>query len=282
MDSEFQENSMDLEDLRKQLELPDSIELIERNKENEPKEYETSTVKLTDGTEIDTRTKKEQQETQEQSPFVYSKAYINSCGEYVPSQIKGVYTEAMDELGYRDVVEDLGRWKQQEREYSCAVQVQKWIISEETDKEFSEAELREIGFEKGWYSDNQGTYLEDIGKLSEINGLKYERFDNLSMDELIALKSTGANIILGVDSQLLGRPSLPKEFKVNHAVELIGFDFSDKENPKVILNNPGRSSGRGEVYPMDIFERAACKVDEQTGEKSVYFATAVYGRGDKK
>lgn len=282
MNCEFHENNVKSEELREQLELPDSIELIERNEKKELNEYSAETLKLTDGTEIDSRSKKETQEQKEQAPFTYSKAYIKADGEYVPAQIKGVYTDAMEELAYRDIAEDLGRWGQQEKSYSCAVQVQKWIISEELGKTFSETELREIGLEKGLYRDSSGTYLEDVGKLAEMNGLNYEQHSNLKMDELIALKNTGANVILGVDSYLLYRPYLDKEFKANHAVELIGFDFSDAKNPMVIINDPGKSTGRGVAYPMDVFERAACKVDEQTGEKSVYFATAVYGGGDQK
>lgn len=275
MNYEIQENT-ELDKLREQLELPDSVELLERREKNELPKHNYETVKLTEGVEVDSRTKEVSHNPK--TPFVYTKDYIASDGRYVPSQIKGVYADALENPGYKDIAEDLGRWQMQEKKLSCAVQVQRWIISEENNEEITEKELREIGIEHDWYKDNRGTYISDIGKLAEYKGLKYEHFDNMTMNELIALKQTGVNIMLGVDSHLLHRPSLEKVSADNHAVELIGFDFSDKENPKAIINDPGQRMGRGVAYSMDVFERAACQIDEKTGEKTLHCVTAVYGK----
>lgn len=280
MEYEMQENSMKLDELREQLELPDSVELIEREEQRESSEYLTETTEYMQGIELDRRIKKEPREPS--PPFEYTKDYIASDGRYIPAQIKGVYTDALENPAYKDIVEDLGRWQMQEKKLSCAVQVQRMIIEEENNEEITEAELREIGVENNWYKDNRGTYLFDIGKLAEYKGLRSEQFEDMTIEELISLKDTGANILIGVDAHLLQRPSLLKDCKINHAVEFIGYDFTDKENPKVILNDPGQKMGRGVAYSMDVFERATCRIDEATKKKTMYFATAIYGKEDEE
>ena len=39
----------------------------------------------------------------------------------------------------------------------------------------------------------------------------------------------------------------------NHAVEVIGIDYSDPEHPMVILNDSGPQNGCGEMVPLDQF-----------------------------
>ena len=42
----------------------------------------------------------------------------------------------------------------------------------------------------------------------------------------------------------------------DHAVEVIGFDYSDPNNPMVILNDSGTPDGCGELVPLDVFVNA--------------------------
>ena len=39
----------------------------------------------------------------------------------------------------------------------------------------------------------------------------------------------------------------------NHAVQVIGIDYSDPDNPMVILNDSGHPDGCGLEVPMDTF-----------------------------
>ncbi len=39
----------------------------------------------------------------------------------------------------------------------------------------------------------------------------------------------------------------------DHAVQVIGLDYSDPGNPLVILNDPGTANGGGAMIPLEIF-----------------------------
>ncbi|MBQ8015501.1 MAG: hypothetical protein IJ264_04865, partial [Clostridia bacterium] len=39
----------------------------------------------------------------------------------------------------------------------------------------------------------------------------------------------------------------------DHAVQVIGIDYSDPDNPMVILNDSGHPDGCGEMVPLDDF-----------------------------
>ena len=52
----------------------------------------------------------------------------------------------------------------------------------------------------------------------------------------------------------------------NHAVEVIGIDYSNPEEPMVILNDSGSPNGCGEMVAMDVFEDAWAAGDKQMVE----------------
>lgn len=273
---EMSDGSEELTKLREELELPETVELLERPEQpQEAAEAKQETTQLSEGLELE-ETSREGNELREEAPFAYSDAYVDEDGRYHPEQITGVYQEALEDPGCREIAEDLGRWQQQERRMSCAVQCQRMIINDLTGSEVTESELRRQGKEQDLYRDEVGTYTEDVGKLAENYGLEREQFENMSVQELMELRQQGVNLIVGVDAALLEYPELEKISSPNHAVEVIGFDLSDAENPRVILNDPGRPDGRGSAYPMDIFEKAACAVNEETGEKTLHTVTGIY------
>lgn len=276
MSYEIYNESEELTKIREELELPESVELLERPEEQqEAVKIKTETTQIVEGLEME-ETSRETKELPEESPYLYSEAYIDENGKYHPEQITGVYKDALEDPNCREIAENLGEWQQQEKRLSCAVQCQRMIINDLTGSELTEAELREQGKEQDLYQDERGTYTEDVGKLAESYGLEREQFEDLSISELIEMKQQGTDVILAVDAMLLEHPELEKISSPNHAVEVIGFDLSDAENPKVILNDPGRSDGRGAAYPMEIFEKAACEVNEQTGEKTLHSVTAIH------
>jgi len=131
------------------------------------------------------------------------------------------------------------------------------------------------------YNDQIGTYYTDIGKIAHlVYGMDYEQHTGLQMDELAELKQQGAELIVAVDQALLARPYLSKIAAPDHVVEVIGFDYSDMENPKVIINDPGRTDGQGSAYPMEILKRASYITDRDTGITGLKSVTALY-RGGK-
>ena len=267
--------------LREQLELPDHVELLERMPEQSPVwEMTESTKELADGLELDERTA-EGGETQELSPFSYSEAYIDQNGRFHPQQITGVYKDSLRDPNTQEVASELGNWGQQEKRMSCAVRTQMMIGNEGPGRDYSESELRQVAEQFNWYQDQRGTYYTDIGKVAQLcYGMEYEQHEGLQLDELADLKQQGAELIVAVDQALLARPYLSKIATPDHVVELIGFDESDPEHPKVIINDPGRADGQGAAYPVEMFKRASYVTDRDTGITGMKSVTALY-RGGK-
>ena len=140
------------------------------------------------------------------------------------------------------------------------------IGNEGPGKDYTEAELRQVAEQFNWYKDQIGTYYTDIGKVAQLfYGMEYEQHEGLQLDELAELKQQGAELIVAVDHALLARPYLPKIATPDHVVELIGFDESDPEHPKVIINDPGRPDGQGAAYPVEMFKRASYVTNRDTG-----------------
>lgn len=266
--------------LREQLELPDNVELLDRITEQSPaREITESTKELAEGLELDERTA-EGKETQELSPFSYSEAYIDRNGKFHPQQITGVYKDSLKDPGALEVASELGNWGQQEKQMSCAVRTQMMIGNEGPGKDYTEAELRQVAEQFKWYKDQIGTYYTDIGKVAQLfYGMEYEQHEGLQLDELAELKQQGAELIVAVDHALLARPYLPKIATPDHVVELIGFDESDPEHPKVIINDPGRPDGQGAAYPVEMFKRASYVTNRDTGLTGMKSVTALYRGG---
>lgn len=265
--NEILENQQELQ-LREQLELPENVELLDRPPAQEM-------------TESASEQTAEAQEARELNPFSYSEAYVDKNGMYHPQQITGVYKDSLKDANVTEVASELTNWGQQEKRMSCAVRTQMMIGNEGPGRDFSEAELRRIAERNNWYSDRIGTYLENIGKIAQLcYGMERAQYKGMQIEQLDELKAQGAELIVTVDQALLARPYLPKPTTPDHVVELIGFDYSDAENPKVIINDPGRPDGRGAAYPVDIFKRATYVTDRDTGITGIRNVTALY-RGGK-
>lgn len=189
--------------------------------------------------------------------FNYSEAYVDEGGRYVPRQITGVYREALESGEATEVAAYLKAWSHQESSYSCAAACSSAEIQVRKGDEVPEAALCEIGEAEGWYNPKTGTYIAEIGKFAESQGLTSTRHAReLTLADLDGLKKDGAGLIVCVDSEILARPSLVKPFAANHVVEVIGFDNSDPNRPLVLVNNPGDMHGRGAAYEFSHFERA--------------------------
>jgi len=276
--NEMMENEKEVQ-LREELELPDQVELLERAEESKPvMETVQTTIELADGLEVDERSR-ENSEIEENSLYEYTEAYVDESGMYHPQQIRGVYTDALEDPDCRELASELGNWMQQEKSMSCAVCTQMMIGNEDPEREYSEAELRQVAEQMGWYADEIGTYMCDIGKVAELcYDMKREQYECLSLEELEDLKQQGAELIVSVDHALLAYPDLPKIATPDHVVEVIGFDRSVEGSPMVIINDPGRPDGRGAAYPLEMFERASYVTDLVTGERGIQSVTAMYAR----
>ncbi|MCX7745508.1 MAG: peptidoglycan-binding protein [Clostridia bacterium] len=165
-----------------------------------------------------------------------------------------------------DPAADMEHWHLQSYDDTCAIVSQEFILEEFLQKDFSEDELRSEALENGWY--NNGTPLEYIHKLLELHGLNTEQKQDASFDDLENSLREGDRIIVGVhslelyfdnayaDSMVEPGSSFMPGYDMDHAIEVIGVDYSDPENPMVIVNDPGIHKGQGMLIPKEKFEDA--------------------------
>lgn len=149
-------------------------------------------------------------------------------------------------------------WHVQSEQNSCAVACQEFVAEQLLDREFTEKELIEYAKERDWYDPAEGTSITDIGKLLEAMGLEVERTEGMTIADLAQSLAEGEKVICGVNNMILQEPSLADlpGITANHAVEVIGIDYSDPTRPQVILNDPGVENGQGIRHDMDVFLEA--------------------------
>ena len=200
----------------------------------------------------------EYKETYQKGTFIYSDAYIDDLGNYVPRQIKGIYRESIESGKNERILDYLEAWKHQENIMSCAAACSSMEIQVKLGKQISEKELCKSGEEGGWYDPILGTYSQEIGKFVDYEGLNSKHYSKeLTLSDLNELNKNGVGLMVCVDNVILERPDLKKPCTMNHVVEIIGFDNSNPEHPLVIINDPGTMYGRGAAYEFEHFERAA-------------------------
>lgn len=192
--------------------------------------------------------------------FEYSEPYIDENGFYVPRQVNGVYKDALESGEATEVIEALNVWHMQDGDYSCAVVCSEMELNRQLDAGITEAELCEEGELNGWYDPESGTAPDNIKEYAATHNLTTDtRYVEFSLDNIHDMKENGTGVIVAVDNMLLACPELVnvKPCDVNHVVEIVGFDYSDSENPLVIINDPGTPFGQGATYDLDTFARAA-------------------------
>lgn len=153
---------------------------------------------------------------------------------------------------------DMENWHMQTEQNSCAVCCQEFVAEQLLDREFSEQEMIQYATEQGWYNPETGTTLNDVGKLLEALGLEVERESGLALSDLVTELESGHKLICGVNNMILENPAFAElpGIKANHAVQVIGIDYSTPEDVRVILNDSGVANGRGRNVSADTFVKA--------------------------
>lgn len=150
--------------------------------------------------------------------------------------------------------ESLDSWHVQ-TDNTCAVVSQEFVLENLLDREFDEGELREIAEENGWY--DNGTSMEDVGKLLEYYGLDVEQSMGNTLNDLRDSLAEGNQIIVGVDADEIWSGQNEEMFgpgmDANHAIQVIGIDESNPDDIKVIINDSGVANGQGVMVPADSF-----------------------------
>ncbi len=161
-----------------------------------------------------------------------------------------------------DPAVDMEHWEFQGPTGRCAIYAQKFVIEEAIGREVPIEELVAVAEENGWFNETAGggTTTLNMDKLLEYYGVDHEMsFDN-DINSLEEALKDGKNVIVGVDSGQIwyGDPNniFSPETQADHAVQVIGIDHTDPENPMVVLNDSGTPNGCGELVPLEIFENA--------------------------
>lgn len=148
-------------------------------------------------------------------------------------------------------------WEFQGETGRCALYSQKFVIEELTNQEIDIEELADLAEKNGWFSEDSGTPLLNMDKVLEYYGVHSDMSFHNDFSDLQRDLEAGKKVIVAIDSDEIWYGENDDLFTPgdgpNHAVEVIGVDHSDPDNPMVILNDSGNPNGCGEMVPLDTF-----------------------------
>lgn len=276
--SEFMDNTKtnEVPAIRELPDLPEHIAVVPRP-ELQPKiEIQETTEQRGKALEFFSRAK--EVSLPAEPAYTYTDHEFTSNGRYLPAQISGIYEDALDDSECRSTMSALKEWQHQETEYTCAIQSFKMAINRLSQKAYSESDIRQEVMNHGWFKETEGVYPSDHKKIAELFGFEAKLYRNkLDVKALESLKEDGNGVLVSVDALKLNFPIVfhDKATINNHLVEFLGFDFTDKNNPLVLINDPGSDRGCGAAYPLAFFEQAAC-IEDFTGTRKLAHVTEIF------
>lgn len=149
-------------------------------------------------------------------------------------------------------------WEDQGETNRCGLYAQKFIIEEMTGEHIDIDQMAEVAENNGWFSEESGTSPMDMNKMLELCGIENEMSWDNDLDDLKDVLSNGGRAIVAIDADELWHGEEDGIFSpldsANHAVEVAGIDYSDPDNPMVILNDSGNpETGCGSLIPAKKF-----------------------------
>lgn len=155
-----------------------------------------------------------------------------------------------------DPASSMEHWECQGETNRCALFSQMFVIEELTGEEIDMYEFQQIAEENGWYDD--GTSLVNLNRMLDYYGIENEMSFHNDISDVEECLNNGGRVIVAVDADEIwyygqGDDLFSPNSSANHAVEVIGIDYSDPDNPMVILNDSGTPYGCGEMVPLDEF-----------------------------
>lgn len=156
--------------------------------------------------------------------------------------------------------ESMERWEYQGDTGRCALYSQKFVIEELTNQDIDIEELADLAEKNGWFSEDEGTPLLNMDKVLDYYGIDHEMSFHNDLSDLQRELESGKKIIVSIDADEIWYGEENDLFTPgdgpNHAVEVIGIDYTNQDNPMVILNDSGNPDGCGEMIPADTFRDA--------------------------
>lgn len=174
--------------------------------------------------------------------------------DWTPDQFDGVG----DPLG------DAQYWQEQTSPTSCAVVTQGMILEKLTGLPMDEQTLMDQAEQAGIYDPENGTRMDDIGKLLEMNGVDTDTVENADMQQMVDALANGDQVIVGLDAKEIWTPlhdastdaPLEQDPPMGHAVWVTGIDQQPDGSFVVLLNDPGAPFGEIEAVPLEDFVNA--------------------------
>lgn len=171
------------------------------------------------------------------------------------------------ELVAGDPAQAMEVWECQGDTNRCALYSQKFVIEELTGRDIDIEEFADIAKQNGWFTEEGGTSFLNMNKMLEYYDVDHEMVFDSDMARLEEELRNGNKIIVSVDSGQIWHGEENDIFSPmtvsDHAIEVIGIDYSDPNNPMVVLNDSGTPGGCGEMVPADVFENAWSTGDHQ-------------------
>lgn len=152
-----------------------------------------------------------------------------------------------------DPANDERVWEYQGDSGPCAIYAQAMAYQNVTGEEVDIEELIETATEEGWY--NGGTATDDMDKVLNYLGLDADVEYRGDMEDIRECLENGGRVVAAVDGNeiwLGDNDTCYSPNDPNHAVEVIGIDYSGDE-PMVIINDSGTPDGHAIMVPKDQF-----------------------------
>ncbi len=146
-------------------------------------------------------------------------------------------------------------WEYQGESGPCAIYAQVMAYEGMTGVDIDPKAMIEVAAEQGWY--NNGTTMEDMDKILNYLGAETEKGYGGSMQDLQECLENDGRVVVAVDGEEIwyGNAKIYAPNNPNHAVEVIGIDYSGEE-PMVIINDSGTVDGHAIMIPQTQFEDA--------------------------
>lgn len=156
-----------------------------------------------------------------------------------------------------DPASDMENWECQGNTNRCTLYSQKFVIEELTGQDVDIEQLVDISEENGWFTEETGGNALDMANVLKYYGLDPEMSYHNDIEDIRQCLKDGGKVIVSVDSGEIWYGETDQLFcpvdGADHAVQVIGIDYSDPSAPMVILNDSGSPNGCGEMVPLDVF-----------------------------
>lgn len=170
--------------------------------------------------------------------------------------------------------EDAEDWEYQVEDGPCAIYAQCMAYENLTGEDVDIDAMIEAAEENGWYDPETGITIADMDEVLNMLGAETEEGMGASLDDIRDCLEDDGRMVVAVDSNEIWCPNGSSEYlpnNPNHAVEVIGIDYSGEE-PMVIINDSGTPDGHAIQVPASQFMDA--------WEDSGYSYVEAYAPGD--